>query len=184
MAFEDLKIILWPDPRLRKMSVDVEKFDENLRELSLRMLELMRESRGVGLAAPQVGLNIRMFVMNPTGQPADDRVYVNPVLTEATGEEAGEEGCLSLPQINAEILRHKTLHMEAKNVEGQPISETESGYLARIWQHEFDHLNGTLILDRMGETARMGFRKNLRELEDKYERENPKNLVKTTKTKR
>jgi peptide deformylase len=181
MPFEDLKIILWPDPRLRKMSVEVEKFDQNLRDLSVRMLELMRESRGVGLAAPQVGLNIRMFVMNATGEPGDDRVYVNPVLTEAAGEEAGEEGCLSLPQINSEILRHRTLHMEAKNVEGQPISETETGYIARIWQHEFDHLNGTLILDRMGETARMSFRKTLRDLEDRYETENPKKLVKTTK---
>ena len=184
MAFEDLKIILWPDPRLRKMSVGVEHFDQNLRDLSLRMLELMRESKGVGLAAPQVGLNIRMFVMNPTGQPGDDRVYVNPVLTDATGEEAGEEGCLSLPQINAEILRDRTLHMEGKNVEGQPISETESGYIARVWQHEFDHLNGTLILDRMGEQARMSHRKTLRDLEERYELEHPKKLVKTTKTKR
>jgi peptide deformylase len=134
MAFDDLKIILWPDPRLRKVSADVEQFDENLRTLASRMLELMRQSKGVGLAAPQVGINVRMFVMNATGEPQDDRVYVNPVLTDATGEEAGEEGCLSLPQINADILRHRTLHMEAKNAEGQPISETESGYVARVWQ--------------------------------------------------
>jgi peptide deformylase len=184
MAFEDLKIVLWPDPRLRKMSVDVEQFDDNLRTLVARMLELMRQSKGVGLAAPQVGLNIRLFVMNATGQPGDDRVYVNPILTEATGEEASEEGCLSLPQINAEILRHRTLHMEAKNLDGQPIAETETGYVARIWQHEFDHLNGTLILDRMGEQARIGCRKILRELEERYETENPKKLVKTTKSKR
>jgi peptide deformylase len=166
------------------MSVEVEIFDQNLRDLSARMLQLMRESKGVGLAAPQVGLNIRMFVMNATGQPGDDRVYVNPVLTEATGEEAGEEGCLSLPQINSEILRHRTLHMEARNLEGDPISETETGYIARIWQHEFDHLNGTLILDRMGEQARMSFRKNLRELEERYQIDHPKKLEKTAKTKR
>jgi peptide deformylase len=166
------------------MSVEVEHFDQNLRDLSARMLQLMRESKGVGLAAPQVGLNIRMFVMNATGQPGDDRVYVNPVLTEATGEEAGEEGCLSLPQINSEILRHRTLHMEATNLEGEPISETETGYIARIWQHEFDHLNGTLILDRMGEQARMSFRKNLRELEERYQIDHPKKLEKAAKTKR
>jgi peptide deformylase len=174
MAFDDLKIILWPDPRLRKVSADVEQFDENLRTLASRMLELMRQSKGVGLAAPQVGINVRMFVMNATGEPQDDRVYVNPVLTDATGEEAGEEGCLSLPQINADILRHRTLHMEAKNAEGQPISETESGYVARVWQHEFDHLNGTLIIDRMGEQARIASRKILKELEERYATEHPK----------
>lgn len=182
MAFEDLKIILWPDPRLRKMSTDVERFDVNLRLLANRMFEVMRESKGVGLAAPQVGLNIRLFVMNATGQPADDRVYVNPVLTEANGEEADEEGCLSLPQINEEILRHRTLRMDAKSVEGQPITETETGYIARIWQHEFDHLNGTLILDRMGEQARIGCKKILRDLEERYALEHPRKLVKSTKS--
>ena len=85
--YEDLKIILYPDPRLLKMSKPVEKFDQNLKDLAERMFVLMRENRGVGLAAPQVRLNIRMFVMNSTGKPEDDRVYVNPELTEPLGEE-------------------------------------------------------------------------------------------------
>src|ERR1043166_8257485 len=97
--YEDLKIILWPDPRLLKVSVPVTQFDENLRVLAGRMFELMRAARGVGLAAPQVGENIRLFIMNHTGEPADDRVYINPVLSEAAGEQEGEEGCLSLPGI-------------------------------------------------------------------------------------
>ncbi len=166
--YENLTIIRWPDPRLKKPSVPVERFDDRLRLLANRMLELMRESKGVGLAAPQVAQNIRMFVMNPTGQPQDDRVYVNPVLTEGDGEEEGEEGCLSLPGIYIQVQRFKTLHMQAQDLDGNPIDQVESGYLARIWQHEVDHLNGTLLTDRMGAVAKLANRKKLKELEEEY----------------
>src|SRR4051812_43294478 len=105
----DLKIIFYPDPRLRKSSEMVTQFDQSLKDLASRLLELMRAARGVGLAAPQMGQNVRMFVMNPTGEEGDDRVYVNPVLSEAHGEEEGEEGCLSLPGINAKVWRSKVL---------------------------------------------------------------------------
>jgi peptide deformylase len=132
------------------------------------MFQLMREARGVGLAAPQVGQNIRMFVMNPTGEPADDRVYVNPELTEAEGAEEAEEGCLSLPGLNVRVVRDKTMRIRARDVEGNDVDQTETGYIARVWQHEFDHLNGTLITDRMGAVAKMAARKTLRELEEKY----------------
>jgi peptide deformylase len=139
-----------------------------LRELAAKMLVLMREARGVGLAAPQVGHNVRLFVMNHTGEPTDDRVYVNPQLCEAEGSEEGEEGCLSLPGINANVVRDKTIRITATDLEGKPIDEKATGYLARVWQHEFDHLNGTLITDRMGAVAKMAAKKTLRELEDKY----------------
>jgi len=166
--YEDLIIILYPDPRLSRMSKPVEKFDQNLRELAARMFMLMRENHGVGLAAPQVGLNIRMFVMNSTGKPEDDRVYVNPELSEPLGEEEAEEGCLSLPQINAKILRSLSIQIKARDVEGNPISQLESGYISRIWQHEVDHLNGTLLLDRMGPVAKLTNRKILKELEQRW----------------
>lgn len=169
--YEDLKIILYPDPRLLKMSKPVEKFDQNLKDLAARMFVLMRENRGVGLAAPQVGINIRMFVMNSTGKPEDDRVYINPELTEPLGEEEGEEGCLSLPQITAKILRSQSLQMKARDLDGKPFTQLETDYIARIWQHEVDHLNGTLLLDRMGPAAKMGARKTLKELEQRYKDE-------------
>src|SRR4051812_10409314 len=108
--FEDLKIIHYPDPRLKKVSKAVETFDEELKQLAARMVELMREHKGVGLAAPQVGTNIRLFVMNPTGEPQDQRVYVNPILTvEADGDEEAEEGCLSIPLVNVKIIRSKNM---------------------------------------------------------------------------
>src|SRR3954465_12417158 len=166
--YEDLKIILYPDPRLFKMSKPVEKFDQNLKDLVVKMFELMRGNRGGGLAAPQVGLNIRMFVMNATGKPEDDRIYVNPELTEPLGEEEAEEGCLSLPQINAKILRSLSIQMKARDIEGKPFTQLESGYIARIWQHEVDHLNGTLLLDRMGPVAKMANRKTLKDLEQRW----------------
>lgn len=166
--FDDLKIIFYPDPRLRKMSKRVTEFGPELAELAGKMLELMRTGQGVGLAAPQVGKNIRMFVMNATGKPEDDRIIVNPVLTDADGEESGEEGCLSIPDVKTDILRGKTLKLTGQDVKGQPIEDVQSGYVARVWQHEMDHLNGTLIIDRMGALAKMSFRRKLKELEEKY----------------
>ena len=171
--FEDLKIILYPDPRLKKMSPPVEVFDESLRALATRMLELMRGAKGVGLAAPQVGQNVRMFVMNATGEPGDDRVYVNPVLSDAEGEEEAEEGCLSLPGIHINVLRNKQVRMRAQDLEGNPIEEVASGFVPRVWQHETDHLNGTMLTDRMGPVARMANRRILNDLKEQYEALNP-----------
>ena len=171
--YEDLKIILWPDPRLRKISQPVGTFDDSLAALSARMFELMREARGVGLAAPQVGLNIRLFVANATGEPSDDLIYVNPVLSDADGEAEAEEGCLSLPKINGHILRSKAMKIRAQNVKGEWFEQVSDDFPARIWQHEFDHLNGTLLMDRMGPAEKMAAKKQLRELEDAWAEAHP-----------
>jgi peptide deformylase len=171
--FEDLKIIYWPDPRLLKKSKPVVVFDESLQALAQRMLVLMREARGVGLAAPQVGLNLRLFVMNHTGEPAGERVYVNPDLLDPDGREEAEEGCLSLPGLHVNVMRHKSIRMVAQDLAGNPIEQRETGYPARIWQHETDHLNGTLLTHRMGPVAKMANRKLLKELEEEYAETHP-----------
>ena len=171
--YDDLKIIHWPDPRLLKMSKPVAVFNASLRALADRMFVLMREAKGVGLAAPQVGQNIRLFVMNPTGKPEDDRVYINPILTNAEGEEEGEEGCLSLPGIHVNIYRSIRMHMSARDLDNKSIEEDADGYIARIWQHEFDHLNGTLLTDRMSPVARLTNRKILSELKAEYDAAHP-----------
>jgi peptide deformylase len=172
--YDDMKIILWPDPRLRKISQPVTSFDENLKAMADRMFQLMREAHGVGLAAPQVGENIRLFVINPTGEEGDDRVYVNPTLSDGEGETEAEEGCLSLPGINAKILRSKSLKIRAQDLAGNWFEETSDDFPARVWQHEFDHLNGTLLMDRMGPLAKMGAKKRLKELEEDWAEKNPK----------
>ena len=167
--FEDLKIILYPDPRLKKVSQPVTSFDDRLRKLAARMFELMRQAKGVGLAAPQVGENVRLFVMNATQEPGDDRVYVNPVLSDFEGDEEQEEGCLSLPGVHVNVTRGKQVRMQAQDLEGRPLEEVATGFPARVWQHEFDHLNGTLLTDRMGPVAKMTHRKVLSELKEQYD---------------
>ena len=179
--YEELKIILYPDPRLKKLSQPVTSFDERLRLLAARMLELMREAKGVGLAAPQVGENVRLFVMNATQEPGDDRIYVNPVLSDFEGDEEQEEGCLSLPGIHVNVTRGKQVRMVAQDLEGNPIEEVASGFPARVWQHEFDHLNGTLLTDRMGPVAKMTHRKVLNELKEQYDLLHPPEKRKRSK---
>ena len=162
------KIILYPDPRLKKMGQPVTAFNQEVHDLVVDMLRLMRESGGVGLAAPQVGANLRLFVMNPSGEAGDDRVYINPILSHAEGHEEGEEGCLSLPDIRVKVNRSKTVKIEAQDLEGNRFEQAASGFIPRVWQHEFDHLNGILLTDRMGPVARMTHRKKLKELEERY----------------
>jgi peptide deformylase len=169
---EDLKIISYPDPRLRRVSVPVKEFGDKLGDLVRRMFELMREAKGVGLAAPQLGYNIRLFIVNHTQKPEDDRVYVNPVLFDAEGEETSSEGCLSLPNINVDVTRAKSAKMQAMDINGKPIEQVEADYVARIWQHELDHLNGILLIDHMTPTAKIESRKILKDLEEKYVADN------------
>jgi peptide deformylase len=165
---QELKIVLYTDPRLKKVSTPITTFDATLHDLAMEMFKVMRQEKGVGLAAPQIGHNIRLFVMNATGEPQDDRVYVNPVLTEAAGEEEAEEGCLSIPELRIDVFRSRSLRMQAMDLEGNPIDQTADGYVARIWQHETDHLNGILLTDRMGPVAKIRNRALLKELEEKF----------------
>jgi len=166
---DPLKIICWPDPRLKKVSQPVVRFDADLADLAARMFELMRAAPGVGLAAAQVGQNLRLFVMNPTGKPEDDRVYVNPDLSDAQGEVEAEEGCLSLPGLSVNVTRAEKITLHAQDLQGQPVTAAAEGYVARVWQHETDHLNGILLTDRMGPVAKLTSRKLLKELRDRYE---------------
>lgn len=164
----DLHIIHYPDPRLRKKSTPIAKFDEELAALVERMLALMETGKGVGLAAPQVGVNKRLFVMNSTGEPDGNRVFVNPVLRDAHGSIESEEGCLSLPGINVQVKRAQECHLTAQDIEGNPIELDLTDLEARICQHEYDHLNGVMIIDRMGPSDRIATRKTLKALEDQF----------------
>lgn len=163
-----LTIIRWPDPRLKKTSEAVAAIDDDLRRTAEQMLALMRAAKGVGLAAPQVGINRRLFVMNHTGEPGDDRVYVNPTLTALDGDAvAAEEGCLSLPDIHIDVVRPAHVRLDALDLDGNPITVEREGFEARVWQHENDHLLGILLTDRMSFSDKMKHRRRLRELEAK-----------------
>ncbi|MEO1235798.1 MAG: peptide deformylase [Planctomycetota bacterium] len=161
-----LRVVSYPDPVLRRRAEPLSAVDDAVRAVAARMVELMHEARGVGLAAPQVGLPWRMFVANPTLEPGGDRVYVNPTLADpAPHTEPRDEGCLSLPNITAEVTRPVAITIHALDAHGQPFTETSDGFAARVWQHEFDHLDGVLILDKMTRADRAANRRAIAELE-------------------
>lgn len=173
-----LRIVQYPDPMLRARARRVERIDEEVCAVAARMIELMHEAEGVGLAAPQVGLSWRLFVAHvppneqrsPDADPptalAEPMVYVNPVLSNLTGPvQPCEEGCLSIPDIAGEVLRPAIATVAATDLAGRAFTQTGAGLLARCWQHEADHLDGVLILDRMTQMARLKNRATVRELE-------------------
>ncbi len=163
---ETLKVVNYPHPVLRRVADTVPAVDDTVRAVAARMIALMHERRGVGLAAPQVGLGWRMFVANPTQEPQGDRVYINPRLVDPSPEtSARDEGCLSLPQVTAEITRPVAITIEATGPDGQPVRETSDQFAARVWQHEFDHLEGVLLLDRMTRVDKMANKRAIRDLE-------------------
>jgi peptide deformylase len=162
-----LQLVIYPDPVLKKIAGDVQHFDEWLTAVVERMKDLMVENKGVGLAAPQVGLPLRIFVAAESAKREDAKVYINPVLTDERGSEEGEEGCLSLPNIRIKVPRFTNLRVEALNEKGQPFSENLVDYAARIIQHENDHLDGILLLDRMSPVAKLANRRKVKELEDR-----------------
>jgi len=161
-----LQIVSYPDPVLRKPADPLEQVDDEVRAVARRMIELMHDAAGVGLAAPQVGLPWRLFVANPSAEPGDDRVYINPVLKNpARHTDRVEEGCLSIPDVRAPIMRPLAIAIEALDLEGNPFSDESDGLLARIWQHETDHLDGVLILDRMTPADKRANRRAIEALE-------------------
>lgn len=164
------RIIEYPDPRLRRKAAPVGVFDANLEELVKRMLELMHAEHGVGLAAPQVGVSRRLFVYNSTGEPKDDAVLVNPELMDLTDLVEAEEGCLSVPNVRVNIRRARRCRLRGQDLSGRPVELVGEGLVARIWQHEMDHLDGKLIVDRMDGADKIANRKAISDLEARYRR--------------
>lgn len=160
-----LRVIHYPDQRLRRVSAPITDFGPALAGFAERLKQLMEQGQGVGLAAPQVGVNLRVIVANPTGQPEDARVYVNPKIDQQGTPADAEEGCLSLPGVHVAVRRPQTCRVRAQDLEGRPFEAVLEGLLARIVQHETDHLDGVLIIDRMGPSDQIATRKTLRALE-------------------
>jgi len=168
VSIDELKVIHYPDPRLREVCTPVEEVDDSVRALIDRMFELMFESHGVGLAAPQVGVTVRLFIASPTFQPDDRRVYINPEIVAVDGMQDGEEGCLSFPGISCKVKRRKAAVIQALDRDGKAFKEMGEDLLARIFQHESDHLDGRLLVDRMSTVARLANRRTLKDLETTF----------------
>ncbi|MCK6445106.1 MAG: peptide deformylase [Planctomycetes bacterium] len=163
------RLTLYPEPVLRKVAANVPAFDDDLRLTVRAMFDLMYASNGVGLAAPQVGLEKRILVLNATGKPEDELALVNVTIVERTGENTlAEEGCLSFPGIYAEIKRPERCRVKAFSPDGTPIEREFDGFVARIIQHEYDHLEGVLLVDRMSAADKQRHKAALQDLVDRY----------------
>jgi peptide deformylase len=149
------------DPVLRQRAVEVEEIDGRLARLVDQMVETMYEAPGVGLAAPQVGVRKRLFVYD-TGDGEGPRTIVNPTISEAGGEWTFEEGCLSVPGLSWPIVRPKDIHLTGWDLQGNEVSVEATEYEARVLQHEVDHLDGVLLVERLDPDQRKEAKRILR----------------------
>jgi peptide deformylase len=167
--FEKCCLTRFPALVLAQVTKPIEEITDDIRTLAGKMIDIMLETKGVGLAGPQVGVNLRIFVATPDGTEENAKVYINPKIELSGPLETCEEGCLSLPGIYAKIKRYKNCSITATDLDGKTFTEQAEGLAGRIFQHEIDHLEGTLIKDRMGQVARIAARKRLKHLQDQYQ---------------
>jgi peptide deformylase len=171
-----MDVVVYPDPILRRGGKPITAFDASLRTLAAEMLDAMYAEGGVGLAAPQVAIELKLLVLNPAGDSKDrsgELVLLNPKITARKGWEWGEEGCLSFPDIHAEVERSKSITVSYQDLDGKPQELKAKDWLARIIQHEMDHLDGVLFVDRLSPADKIRVKPQLDELESRFRRRRP-----------
>ncbi len=162
MHMSDLKILIFPDPKLRKVAKKIDKFDKSLEMLSKKMLNTMYEAEGIGLAATQVDIHIRLVVMDLSEERNEPRVFVNPEYTILDKSPfTYEEGCLSIPGFNEEISRPSKILLKWQDLQGNFHEEKPDGIFTVCAQHEIDHLDGKLFVDYLSPIKRDRIRKKL-----------------------
>lgn len=182
-----LEIVQYGDPVLRAKGSRIESIDDRIRELAGNMIETMHLANGVGLAAQQIGEPVQLTVidvaqvedrpstMRLNGQEIDPAsamplILINPEVDAGNESETGTEGCLSFPEITGEIPRATSIVVHAQDLEGRPVKIETSGFLARAIQHEVDHLNGILFIDRMSSAAKISLSSKLKRLQKETQR--------------
>ena len=160
MSAYDIRVI--GDPVLRQTAREINDIDGALVQLVDDMLETMYEAPGIGLAAPQVGVNKKLFVWDIGDGP---NAMINPRITESDGEWVFEEGCLSVPGLSWEIVRPKEIHIVGRDLDGNEVTYEADELESRMFQHEMDHLEGTLLIERLDEDTRKAALKTLRDLQ-------------------
>ena len=153
-----MKIVHYPHPTLFHKSKPLRRVNDRIKDIVREMFELMYEANGVGLAANQVDLPFRLFIANLAAAPdeGDEMVFINPVIERPKGNSEQEEGCLSLPGVYAPVRRPERVNVSAYDLSGNEIDREMDGILARVVQHETDHLDGVLFVDRLSETVSFG----------------------------
>jgi peptide deformylase len=175
-----MKIVHYPHPALRHEAKPLTSIDKQIHLYVGEMMDLMYEARGLGLAATQVALPYQLLVMNVTGDPAlkeHEGVYINPVIVERKGTMEGDEGCLSFPGLFQKVRRAKTIKIRAYNLKGEPVEIEASDLASRAWQHEIDHLNGVLFIDKMGTIARLAARGAVKDFERQFRKAQEKGEI-------
>lgn len=161
---EKCKITHYPAAVLGRAAEPVKEIDDTIRRLVEKMTDIMLANKGVGLAGPQAGVALRLFIVSLDGSRDNVRAYINPTVTPAGDLEEMEEGCLSVPGVWTKIRRYKRATVTATDLDGNEFTEEAEGLHARCLQHESDHLEGRTIVNRMGQTAKIAHRRQLRKL--------------------
>lgn len=169
-----LTILEFPDPRLRTRARPVDQVDDRLRAFIADMFETMYEAPGIGLAATQVDVHIRLLVADVSSDKSEPICLINPEITESSGMRISEEGCLSVPDIYANVERAEQVHVKALGSDGQPLEMHAEGLLAVCIQHEMDHLEGKLFVDYLSELKRQRIRKQLEKARKQKDDDSPK----------
>lgn len=166
-----LPIVLYGDPILRRKAEPIAELTPELEEFAHRMIETMIQANGVGLAAPQVGRSLRLFVLRDELEDSPAEVVINPEISHPSDElQADLEGCLSIPKLQLEIVRPLRIHVRYRNLQWESIEEDLEGFRARVFMHENDHLNGRLIIDRVGADVRKQIEPVLRKIKLKEQK--------------
>jgi peptide deformylase len=164
-----LPIKIYGDPILRKQAKEINRVDENLRRLALDMLATVKEVKGIGLSANQVGVEKRLFVIDRSvfsTSPEENSplIVINPVLVESYGQQTSEEGCLSIPGAYADVTRELEVLVKGIDLDEKEIQIQGKGFLSRVLLHEIDHLNGLLFIDHLSSIRRRLLAKKLKKL--------------------
>jgi len=171
------KLIYYGNPLLRKKSEEIKEITDETRQLAKEMIEVMDRTHGVGLAAVQIGVLLRIFVCNIAREPSPDgayviekpKVYINPVVTILDDTQwVDSEGCLSIPKLYEEVPRPTKIRVEALDEWGKPFAEEREGWAARPILHENDHLNGVLFFDRIPEHRKKALQPQLKKIKKQY----------------
>lgn len=163
-----LEVLCFPDKRLRTVAKPVEEITPELKELAKNMIETMYEEDGVGLAATQINFHQRIIVIDVSQERNQAMVIINPVITEQSGEEVSQEGCLSVPETNAEIKRAEFVTLEYQDLDGQKQVLEADGLLAVCIQHELDHLEGKLFIDYLSPLKQKRIKTKIEKLQKHY----------------
>tara|TARA_Y100001970_G_scaffold267335_1_gene357186 strand:- start:8199 stop:8864 length:666 start_codon:yes stop_codon:yes gene_type:complete len=159
--FENLEILQFPDERLRRLSMPVESFNQDLKTLADKMLEIMYQSNGIGLAAPQVNQTIRLIVVDVSEDRDNPCIFVNPEIKEPAGSVDSSEGCLSVPEIRTTIKRYENITLKYQDLNGKKHEEALNDLISICVQHEIDHLDGKLFIDYVPDVKLQRLRKKI-----------------------